>query len=344
MANFATQLIKVRRFLRDPDGLIWTDEDVRTYYNDTLLELSSKIGFIEKVHTYKYPPEWTFSYMYDWEKQYADGDKYQCFTIWQAQNVVITYPWEATYWLTNSDTPDSGTRFTHPWESAYSAPADYVPSPFHAKFNKARFVAYNERALSPTTQGELAGKDSHYKTASGTPGWYWRPDIEGNQIVIYPRPSSITFDDGGLLRDPTEALDDAGGLNTWDEASLDERDTGIITDNIDTVDALFMVFESLPQEVTSSAGDWYTEEVDFPDIFLKYVMAGCLERCFGADNDGFIPSLRDYWRLRKEIGIKAIRKFKVLRLSDRTFQLGGNQGRRLSSHPRLPAEYPIQYP
>lgn len=340
--TFVEELEKVRRFLRDPDGLIWTDGDVLVYYNDALLEIASKIGFVEKVHSYKYPPEWTFSFFYDWERQSLDGDLYQCLTIWQARNIVVAYPWEAVYWLTNSDTPDGGTRFIHPWESAYASPADYIPLPFHAKFHKARYVAYNERSLSPTTQGELSDKDSHYRTASGTPGWYWRPDIEGNQIVLYPRPSSVTFDDGGLLREPTEALADDGGLNTWQEDSLDETDTGIIIDNIDTANALFMVFEAIPNEVYDDVGDWHTEQIDFPEMFLKYVRYGCLERCFGADNDGFIPSLRDFWRMRKEIGIKAIKRFKVARLADRTFQLGGSRGRVQSSHPRLPAEYPVQ--
>ena len=343
MATFSSELTIIRRFLRDPSGDIWSDTDILTYWNDALLELARKVGYQEKVHSYKYPPEWTYSYMRDWEWTFAEGDKYQCLIPWQARKATVCYPWEATYFLTNSDVADDGARFIHPWEAFYLAPADSVPSPFHAKFHKAKFIAYDERGLTPTTRKELAEGDSHYKTAAGTPVYYWRPDEQSNQIVIYPRASSVTWDDGGLLREPTEALADISGLNTWAEAHVDEGDTGIITDTIDTEDRLFMVFEAVPETIPADSGRW-SEEMDWPAFLSKYVRYGTLERCFGADTDGFIPTLRDYWNLRKEVGIKAIKRFKSLRTSDRTYQLGGGRRLRQSRHPRLPSSYPVQYP
>ena len=282
--------------------------------------------------------------MYDWERQYADGDRYQCLTLWQARNAVICYPWEAGYWLDSSDTPDDGARFTHPWESAYLAPADYVPAPLHSKFHKMKFCAYDEEQLIPVDKKQLALSDSHYKTASGTPLNYWRPDEYSNQLTIYPRPASVTFDDTGLIRSPLDAFDDAGGIVTWLEGHLDESDAGIITDLLGTEDKLFMVFEAMPEDVPESPGDWYKTELDMPAFFSKYVRYATLERCFGADTDGFIPSLRDYWKLRKEIGIKSMKRFKSLRCTDRDYRLGGGIRKARSRHPRLPSEYPEVFP
>lgn len=343
MNTFAQELTIMRRFLRDPDGDIWSSEDLRTYWNDALMELAAKAGYMERADAYSYPPKWTFSYMQDWEYAFTDGDRYQCFTNWQARNVVVCFPWESGYWLTNSDTADDGTRFTHPWESVYSSPADHVPIPLHARFHRCKFVAFDEDGITPTDRTSLASRDRFYKTASGTPLYYWRPDEESNQIVLYPRPSSVTWDDNSLLSNPFDSLSDTEGIKTYSDEHLDYQDAGIVTDTINTVGQIFMVFEAIPQEVPSDPGSWY-DSLDWPDFLSKYVRYGALERAFGADTDGFIPSLRDYWNTRKEVGIKAIKRFKTLRLTDRTFRLGGGRTIAKSRHPRLPNAYPAQYP
>jgi len=338
--KFSNELEIIRRFLRDPDGDIWSDNDIQTFWDDAQQEIFTKVGFPERVHSYKYPPEWTFSYMRDWERQYADGDRYQCLSIWQARNWTVCYPWEAGYWLDSSDTPDDGSRFTHPWEAAYCTPADYVPVPLHNKFHNMKFCAFDEEPLEPIEKKQLALSDSHYRTASGTPVSYWRPDGYNNQLVPYPRPTGITWDDTSLIRSPLDSFDDAGGILTWAEGYLDESDSGIITDTIAVDGQMFMVFEAMPEDIPDDVGDWYKTEIDMPDFFSKYVRYATLERCFGADTDGFIPSLRDYWKLRKEIGLKAMKKFKAMRCTDRDYRLGGGISRARSRHPRLPSEYP----
>jgi len=344
MANFNSELTIIRRFLRDPDGNIWTDLDILTYWNDTQQEIFSKIQYQEKVNTYKYPPEWTYSYMRDWENEHTEGDKYQCLMIWQARDYTVCYPWEPGYFLTNSDVGDDGTRFVYPWESEYSSPADYVPLPLHRRLHDIKFMAFDEEQLFPTDRKQLSLSDRFYRTSSGRAVNYWRPDDKENQFVLYPRPSSITWDDVGLLRSPLDSFGDSGQIETWDEAYIDQRDTGIITDSIDTDGQVFMVFESIPEDVNDNPSDWYSIELDLPDFFRKYIRYGVLERCFGANTDGFIPSLRDYWQLRKQIGIKAIKKYKSLRNADRDYRFGGTYQSARSKHPRLPAEYPEVYP
>jgi hypothetical protein len=344
MAVFNDELTKIRRYLRDINGDIWSDEDIRTNWNDAQHEISMRSNYKERVHTYKYPPEWIFSYMRDWEWTFADGDRYQCLMIWQARDWTVCYPWESGYSLTNNDTPDDGHRFTHPWESAYCDPADVVEIPLHKIFQTMKFLAYDEDELRPMTRKQITNDDQFYKTVTGTAVNYWRPDEYRNTIVIYPRPSNITWDDVNAFRSPLDTFDDAGGINTWSEAELDEQNNGIILDTIETEGQIFAVFDAIPNDVSEEVGDWYTDEIDFPDYLLKYVRYATLERCFGANTDGFIPSLRDYWALRKEAGINAIKRFKTLRDSDREFRLGPMVGRRVHRHPRLPAGYPAVNP
>jgi len=343
MTTFADELTIIRRFLRDPDGNIWSDLDILTFWNDAQQEIFSKVGYLERAHSYKYPPEWTWSYMRDWEYQHTEGDKYQCLTTWQARNAIVCYPWEAGYFLTNSGTADDGSRFTHPWESEYCTPADYVPLPLHADFHNMKFCAYDEEYLEPIDRKQLSLMDRNYRTSSGSPEYYWRPDKVTNQFVMYRRPSSMTWDDINLLRSPLDSFDDAGGIKTWAEADLDEKAEGVITDTIATDGKVFMVFEAMPGDISESPGDWY-QELSIPDWMSKYLRYGTLERCYGANTDGFIPSLRDYWRLRKEIGLKAIKKYKSLRRTDRDYRLGGGIQRSAKPTGRLPSTYPTTYP
>lgn len=339
MSIFNDELTKIRRFLRDPDGNIWTDADVFAFWNDSQMEIAAKAGYMEKANTSKYPPEWIFSYMRDWEHQYADGDRYRCLLDWQARDMTACYPWEAGYFLTNSSTPDSGYRFTHPWEGiSTGSPADVIPSPFHDRFHAMKFFAYDEDELTYIDRKRLAERDGFYRTASGTAAHYWIPDEQSNQFIIYPRPS-VTWDYSGLLFEPTDTYDDDGGINTWTEAEVDYADSGVITLTLDTEGMVFSVFEYIPKEVEA-----HEDEIDWPDFLVKYFRHAALERCYSADTDGFIPSLRDYWRMRKELGIKAIKRFKGMRKQDRDYRMGGGKSGTRSRHPRLPAEYPAQWP
>lgn len=342
--TFADELIKLRRFLRDPDGNIWTDDTVRTFWNDAQLEIATKIGFLERVNSYRWPPQWTWSYQRDWEQPYVDGDRYQCLLLWQARNMECTYPWEPAYWMSLINATDEGMRFTHPWETIYCSPADIAPLPLHQKFNGMKFAAFDEEEITPIDRKQLAQEDSRFRTASGSPNNYWMPDQYDNTIVLYPRPSAVTWDDDSLAQNPFDTFEDTGGTVTWDDAALDEQDPGLITDTIDTAGNLLCVFEAIPQDVSDDRGDWLNVELDWPAFLVQYVRMGTLERCFGVDTDGFVPSLRDFWKLRKEAGINAMKRYRSLRKTDRDYQMGGAGSAGRSRHPRLPSEYPRQWP
>jgi hypothetical protein len=341
---FADELTIIRRYLRDPDANIWSDESIRTFWNDTQHEIASKIGFLERVDSYRWPPAWTWSYQRDWEYPYVDGDRYQCLLLWQARNMECCYPWEPAYWLTSSGTTDDGTRFTYPWEAVYCSPADVVPLPLHQKFNRMKFAAFDEEEITAIDRKQLAQEDSHYRTAPGSPYHYWRPDQYFNSVVLYPRPSSTTWDDDSLAQNPLDTYDDAGGTINWQDTAVDTIDSGLVLDTIGTENNLFAVFEALPADVPDDRGDWLNVEIDWPAFLVKYIRFGTLERCFGVDTDGFIPSLRDFWRLRKEAGILAMKRYRNLRKTDRDYQMGGGGGSGRSRHPRLPSEYPRQWP
>ena len=124
---------------------------------------------------------------------------------------------------------------------------------------------------------------------------------------------------------------------TIDTGDLMPSDFGITTDIIESDDNVLFVYSKNPTAVAD-----VTDESDFPDYLQKYVEYGAIERAYAANTDGQIQSLRDYWAMRREMGIKAITRFISMRKQDRDYRLTvkGVPGFRTRRAPRLPDAYP----
>lgn len=123
------------------------------------------------------------------------------------------------------------------------------------------------------------------------------------------------------------------GIVIWQDDRREGSDYGLVVESVDTRHSLFMVYEALPTEATLD------NDSDFPPWAIHYIEAAVLERAYGADTDGFMPTMRDYWKLRKELGIEALKRIKTARTKDRDFLMGGARVSR-SPGPRLPDGYP----
>lgn len=328
--NMWDKLIKIiRYYLRDPDDSIFTDEELLQYYNDVSFEIASKTGPVIRVEAHYFPPEYDCSFMWDWESDFGEGTQYQCLMINQADGWVITFPWESAYWLDVEPSQDNGYRDIHPWEMCLGSAADVIKVPLHRKFAKMLYCAFDELTLDPIDEKRLSERDAYYRTRTGLAVNYYRPDEVQNEIVIYPLPSNI-WDETEIY----EVLADDGGMLA-NESWLDLRDQGITSDVIPTDGMLVMVYQAMPDELQS-----WEDVPDLPPYLVKYVRHGTLERAYGADTDAFIPSLRDYWAMRKNIGVEAIKRWKRLSKINRDYRLGGAVSRVQPRHPRLPEHYP----
>jgi hypothetical protein len=311
---FSDSLARIRLFLRDPDGDIWSDNDVLTYFNDAQTEIASKTRILTTVDTSPYPPSYSWSYLYDFEYEYVDGDEYRPLHSHMQSGDIRCFPWEGAFWFETSSTPDDGAEFTQPWESEYLGPSDIIPLPLHRRFERMRFAAFDELPIDSITEKEVMQGDPHYRTRTGEVRFYYIPDEYRNQVVLYPRPSNVQWQN----EDHTDSLVDTGGIVYGGDSWFDHEDFGLATEVIDADNALLTVYDFTPKDI----GD-YDSEPDFPAWAVKYVEFATLERCFGADTDGFIPTLRDYWKSRKEIGIAALNRLTRLALGNRDYRLGG---------------------
>jgi hypothetical protein len=176
---------------------------------------------------------------------------------------------------------------------------------------------------------------------------YWRPDNYHNEVVLYPHPVSPSLQGFPTAADVFAVEGATVGtyivgtskLITSDDDELDTGDTGMMIDVVTLDDAFFCVYEPIPTPVDDT-----TSKTDWPDWIVPAVEYATLERAYGADSDGFIPSLRDYWAMRKEAAIQALRRFKRARLNDREFVIGRGLEKSNRSRARLPAGYPAIWP
>ena len=322
--TWAEQLVRIRRFLRDPNGNIWNSALLLRLYNDEQHELFIKLGLNETVKCVRIPPMFYTSYMHDWEwahTDYSSGQVWQIFSFYDYTQIVHTYRWEAQQQagLDVSET-EAGHHFTHPWE-AYSeiTTPEEVP-PLHAAtgFHKMIFLAYDREPLEPTTKKEITQDDPSWRTRTSGISYYYRDENLSDFLMPYPIPTV------------TEWQDTAEG-----EADPDTSQYGSTTLDVDY--NLLMVFEKEPTELSATS-----DESDFAEFLQKYLEYGVLERAYAANTDGNIASLSDYWGERKKLGYKAIRLYKSKRTVDRDYCLvtKDTPAKSTRRHPRLPDAYP----
>ncbi|MHB8123108.1 MAG: hypothetical protein ACYDG4_13240 [Desulfuromonadaceae bacterium] len=344
--TWANSNTRMRRFLRDPDKKIWSDPILLSLFNDVQKEIQIKTNFLEDVREVHVPPLYDMSYLQDWEWAFLSSQtgNYQALKFHQQAEIAFCYRWEpqAVWGLVDATETDEGSHCTHPFEYfMVGTPGDIVPLQLPPGFHNAKFVAWDREPIDPLTRKAISQDDPSWASRTGIPFGYWRPDQLDDTFCLYPLPSSVTWEDvagegmvisteGGTESSEYGAIIDAGTMMSGGEY-------GIVTDVIETENTALFVYTKQPTALVD-----VNDESDFPAYLQKYIEHGTLERAYVVDNDGKIQSLREYWAMRKDLGLKAIRRFQSLRTQDRDYRLTtkGAPGFRTRRQPRLPDSYP----
>lgn len=342
--TWGVELERIRYFLRDPDGGIWSDAFLRHLYNDVQQDFQHQTMVLEEVVTQRVPAIFHCAYLHDWEWQNLPGDRSQFYqALNQHDDGVFCHRWEPQHVAdTDADVADYGVHFTQPWEAFMGqTPAELVRMRFPSNFNTMRFIAYDEQPLLAMTRKEVASVDSSHVTAEGLPIGYFPYDEADNSYVLYPRPSTSFVNeisgDGVAFYADDDTEDVTTGTIAVRSGSSDFSDAGASVDLVDAASNIFMVYEASPTDMVS-LGD----EPDFPTFLRKYIRAGVIARAYAGNNDGRIKSLGDYWNLRYTLGIEHTKRYRANRRQDRDYRLRtrGAPAQRTYRHPRLPDTYP----
>lgn len=337
------ELKRVRRYLRDPSGTIWTDDFLRHLWNDCVQDFLRQTIILEDIHAQRVPGLFQCAYLYDFEYRFLNQDQTQFYqALNQHDDYVICHRWE-TQEITgiDSDVSDYGAHFTQPWEACMGMlPGETLKFKFPANFHELKFIAYDEEPITPTSKKAVQSSDPSYITREGEPFAYYVEDEGDNTYVLYPRPSTVFVNDlegeGMAFFAEGDTEDTTTGQIAVREGSTDSSDIGGAVDIVDTADNLFMVYTIAPIDVES-----VSDELSIPNFLCKYVRCGVIARAYGGNNDGRIRSLSDYWENRYRMGIVVTKRYMTNKRQDRDYRLsGGSVRRRRPRHARLPDGFP----
>jgi len=346
MITWARALERLRRYLRDPAGNIWSEEYLRKTWVDVQADLQRRTGILEDVRTISVPPRFGWAYTHEWEHGHTgDPDSaYQAFYC-QGGYVTVTAIWETEHFggLQAGET-DPGHHVSFPWE-AWMAQSDVgrpARFPFPHDFDSVRAMYYDRQPLEHLSRKRVASMDPTWHKRSGLPQAYWRDDDVSNDFTVWPRPSTASWVDTDGEGMVTSIADDTVGAEIGAIIQSTDRDVledeGVTIDVVDTDDAILLVMDVHPREPESLG-----TILSWPDYLSRYVRFGVLARAYGANTDGRIPSLAQLWQQRYEVGVDDVERFQIKRRQDRDYRMvtQGAPGRRTRMrHPRLPDGYP----
>jgi hypothetical protein len=347
--SWGSDLVKIRRLLRDPTSKIWTDDFLRHLFNDVQKDFQHKTKVLEDFVVQRVPGVYQFSYMHDWEFEFLPSGvdtSYQCFT--QHSGTVVCHRWEAQVNTgITADVSDYGVHWTQPWEAFMGLiPGDIIKMKFPENMRALKFIAYDEEPIFSLTKKRVQSTDSSYITTSGTPIGYYEVDDIGEEYVLYPRPAVSFVDelDGNdapawYIEDDTE--DTEAGTIAVREGSTDSSSIGVPYDIVDTTNNIFIIYSVDPTDILLA---W--DDGDFPEFLKKYLRYGVIARAYGANTDGRIRSLSAYWQKRYQDGIFNAKRYRRNWYQDHDYRLTtkGGEASRTYRHPRLPDTYPAVNP
>jgi hypothetical protein len=346
--NWADQLIRIRRWVRDPAANIFSEPFLRLLYNDEQSQLYTVLAPMLNVQAILTHPEFVGTYTHDWEWMHLDhesGNVYQVGQYYDAADYVYFYVWEPeSIKGYNADSVDAGSVYTHPWEAWMTTPHYPPPIPLPDDFNSAVFLAHDRQKLYPETKSEIISRDDMtWKTRTGPGISYWRDAKNNNWIRIYPLPSITWYDDEISIADPdTAEYVDVGEAVTFGSEDAYFGTTLVRFDSSDdandTDNNILIVYNTDSTDMTAAP-----DESTLPEWMQKYIEYGVAARALRANTDGRVESLADYWDMRKKAGYEVIKRWKRLKMSNRNIVFrtrNGSSGTgQRPKHPRLPSTY-----
>lgn len=341
--SWTKELVKIRRYLRDPNGNIWSDAFLRHLYNDVQSDFQLKTKVLEGVIAQRIPQTFHWSYQQEWEYRFlpdTESQFQQCLS--EHDETVFCHRWEPQQ-ITGlaPDVADYGVHGTQAWEIYTSEiSGDELRMRFPANFNSVKFIAYDEKPLLGMSRKQIQSTDPSWMMREGIPLAYYTQDQSTDTYGLYPRPSTSFVNEvageaiAQFADDDTE--DVTTGLIATRSGSFDDG-LGVPFDIVDVTHSIFLVYNVSPQQIASSL-----DEPDFPEFLRKYIRFGTISRAYGGNNDGRIRSLAEYWMGRYILGVEFVKRYVRNRRNDRDYRLTtkGSTPRRTVRHPRLPDSYP----
>ena len=196
MTKFSEVETRLRRFLKDPNADIWSQQLLIDLFNQAQEEFNDSTRILEKICSIRIPSQYDFSMVYEWEEEFTDGKASGLMCQFVAAQYMSTQEWEIDAWVGQLPVIAGGYRATQPWErysvsvvvhgkSVFKFPEDY---------KTCSMLIWNRYRLKPITEESAMRSSRNYETRAGWPRYYYTIGRDQDrEFVIYPLPSEIVW-------------------------------------------------------------------------------------------------------------------------------------------------------
>jgi len=194
---WSDNLTRIRRFIRDPNSNIWTDAFLLRSFNDDQRDFIESTNPIEKIEAIRIPPEYGMTYLHDWEFTFCADKQFQALRYHHQSDMVVCNLWEGqSLGVSLALEVDTGEHFIHPWEGyLILTTSDIPPMWFPVDFDSTRYIAWDRDPINYITPKVLMSDNMSWRSQTGDPESYYRKDALSNEFYLYPRPSTVDWND-----------------------------------------------------------------------------------------------------------------------------------------------------
>lgn len=292
MAKFFEELKRIRRFLRDPDGNIWSDDLLIGLWNEMQRRLQVERNLLIDVAVLGAPPKIHATYLYQWEYGYS-GVSRPIQQVLRDQGGFYVASGRFEHQAAQGfsiDVASEHENYTQPFEAWLAGSAGLVEWPLPRDFFRARAIYYDEWPLFWRAPRDIQRQDPSWPIRSGTPQWYTRSDMTHNTITPFPRPETIAWNDEITGSDTEWAVS-----ASWE---LDEvTDSAQFTDESTTQSWVFTWEESVSADTDIARGMWLFEAAFSPGGVVVAIVGDTIDR-----GETGVISFREGSLLSAEVG------------------------------------------
>jgi hypothetical protein len=186
MPTVEENLVTIREKLHDTSGILWTDEELLKWFNDAYVRFLSQTRCVTELYQLDVPPRYAWTYCYEWEDAFTDqGPSRMMLT--PALNAVYrcTGAWEVEFIEGFTPEADTDQGITQMWERYLTDSDRHYQVSLPANHELIHRVAWNNRALYPTTVRELDELRSKWYKQGTQPHWWTNGTGRINTVEIY---------------------------------------------------------------------------------------------------------------------------------------------------------------
>jgi len=317
MTTFADIETKLRRFLRDPDEVHFSDAFLLSLWNEGQRLFCYNTRCLQKAEIFVTPSlkKWTVNRQ--WERGLAGEDDWYWIPFYEEyiRGVHCTQPWEPQQITDIIPSVSGGVFVTTPMEALQTSTSLQQLVDYHMPddYGGMIYCAFETAEVVPKLKKEVESSDKWWRSREEDRPYQYVPDMfpSENRLVMYPRSSGRSVNSDGEFGTICY-VDDTDNFNieseygiTFDCVGYDLSDSsyGMLSYLLRDEECFFTVYFAVPEDLEDSSS-----LIEVPKFLRKYVMFFVVGMALQSEGPRRDMTLGAHYMARYYAGEAAIKK------------------------------------